>query len=307
MRNSRGGPDAVAGRRGSPRSSPSRHGARSTARTVRRGLRREAGNSRPVFVHWTPASNQPRMNGPMSLRYAYNTNGTGRHRLDDALVLIAEAGYDGVALTLDHHHFDPFAEDWERRAEALRRRLDGLGLASVVETGAHFLLDFRQKHEPTLISAAREGRVRRLDYLRRATDIAAIIGSESLTFWSGVLKPGVGRADADGWLIEGTRGRRRLHARPRRGAGLRARAGDDGVDGGRLRGAGPRRPGAEAGARPRPPAGDGRARARRGRARVRRPARHRAPGGHEAGPPRAPRLRHRRHGRRERRSARCAR
>ena len=140
----------------------------------------------------------------MSLRYAYNTNGTGRHRLDDALVLVSEAGYDGVALTLDHHHFDPFAEDWERRAQALRRRLDELGLASVVETGAHFLLDFRHKHEPTLISAAVEGRARRLAYLRRATDIAAIVGSEALTFWSGVLKPGVGRSDAMGWLKEGT-------------------------------------------------------------------------------------------------------
>jgi D-psicose/D-tagatose/L-ribulose 3-epimerase len=141
----------------------------------------------------------------MNLRYAYNTNGTGRHRLDDALVLVSEAGYDGVALTLDHHHFDPFAEDWERRAEALRRRLDELGLASVVETGAHFLLDFRQKHEPTLVSAAAEGRARRLAYLRRATDIAAIVGSEALTFWSGVLKPGVARHDASAWLREGTR------------------------------------------------------------------------------------------------------
>ncbi len=141
----------------------------------------------------------------MTLRYAYNTNGTGRHRLDDALVLIADAGYDGVALTLDHHHFDPFADDWERRAQALRRRLDELGLASVIETGAHFLLDFRQKHEPTLISSAHEDRVRRLDYLRRATDIAAIVGSESVTFWSGVLKTGVEPSDATAWLHEGTR------------------------------------------------------------------------------------------------------
>ena len=140
----------------------------------------------------------------MSLRYAYNTNGTGRHRLDDALVLIAEAGYDGVALTLDHHHFDALAPDWERRAEALRRRVDEFGLGVVVETGAHFLLDFRHKHEPTLVSASPEARARRLDFLKRATDIAAILGAEALTFWSGVLKPAVGRADATAWLHEGT-------------------------------------------------------------------------------------------------------
>ena len=139
----------------------------------------------------------------MSLRYAYNTNGTGRHRLDDALVLIAEAGYDGVALTLDHHHFDALAPDWECRAEALRRRLDGFGLGVVVETGAHFLLDFRQKHEPTLVSAAAEARARRLDFLKRAADIAAILGAEALSFWGGQLKPGIDRSAAAGWLGEG--------------------------------------------------------------------------------------------------------
>lgn len=48
---------------------------------------------------------------PHRLRYAYNTNGASNHRLGDALTLIAEAGYDGVALTIDHHHHDPFAPD----------------------------------------------------------------------------------------------------------------------------------------------------------------------------------------------------
>ena len=36
----------------------------------------------------------------MTLRFAYNTNGAANHRLDDALHMIADAGYDGVALTL---------------------------------------------------------------------------------------------------------------------------------------------------------------------------------------------------------------
>ncbi len=139
----------------------------------------------------------------MSLRYAYNTNGTASHRLDDALVLMAEAGYDGVALTLDVNHFDPFAADWEAASHKLATRLAGLGLGSVIETGARYLLDPRAKHEPTLVTADAAGRARRVDFLKRAIDVAAILGSEAVSFWAGVPKPGVTRHDAQGWLEEG--------------------------------------------------------------------------------------------------------
>ncbi len=141
----------------------------------------------------------------MSLRFAYNTNGTASHRLDDALVLMAETGYAGVALTLDHQHFDPLRPDWEAGAQALRRRLDDLGLGSVIETGARYLLDPRQKHEPTLLSASPEGRARRVAFLKRAVDVGAILGSEAVSFWAGVPKPGVDRATARGWLLDGLR------------------------------------------------------------------------------------------------------
>lgn len=139
----------------------------------------------------------------MSLRFAYNTNGTASHRLDDALVLMAEAGYAGVALTLDHHHFDPLLADWERRAHALRRRLDDLRLGAVIETGARYLLDPRAKHEPTLLSPTAEGRARRVAFLQRAADVAAILGAEAVSFWAGVPRPGVARQDAEAWLGEG--------------------------------------------------------------------------------------------------------
>jgi len=105
------------------------------------------------------------------LRFAYNTNGTANHRLDDALHLIADAGYDGVALTLDHHHFDPFAPNVAQRAEQLAAQLQSLRLGVVIETGARFLLDPRHKHEPTLLSPEREGRARRIEFLRRAIDV----------------------------------------------------------------------------------------------------------------------------------------
>ena len=139
----------------------------------------------------------------MSLRYAYNTNGAASHRLDDAIRLIADSGYHGVALTLDHHHLDPFADGWRAEAERVAALLASLHLGSVVETGARYLLDPRDKHEPTLVTASAAGRARRVAFLQRAVDVAAILGSETVSFWAGVPKPGVDRTEAFDWLDRG--------------------------------------------------------------------------------------------------------
>lgn len=139
----------------------------------------------------------------MTLRFAYNTNGCAHHRLDDALSLISDSGYDGVALTLDIHHLDPFAPDFPQARRAVAARLRQLGLGCVVETGARFLLDPRTKHEPTLLSSNAEGRARRLAFLTRALEVAAETGADAMSFWAGVPKPGVDRRQASGWLREG--------------------------------------------------------------------------------------------------------
>jgi sugar phosphate isomerase/epimerase len=139
----------------------------------------------------------------MTLRLAYNTNGASSHRLDDALSLIADSGYQGVALTLDHHHLDPFAAEWRAQTERLKQRLDALGLGSVIETGARYLLNPREKHEPTLLNPSLEGRAHRIRFLCRAIDIAAILGSETVSFWAGVPKPDVEPDQATAWLHEG--------------------------------------------------------------------------------------------------------
>ena len=141
----------------------------------------------------------------MSLRYAYNTNGLTSHRLDDALSFLADTGYAGVALTLDVHHLDPFADDAFAQAERVRARCDALGLGVVVETGARFLLDPRVKHEPTLVNPDPAGRERRLAYLRLACDLAEVLQAEAVSFWAGVPQPGVDRDDAWRWLVNGVR------------------------------------------------------------------------------------------------------
>ena len=139
----------------------------------------------------------------MTLRFAYNTNGAANHRLDDALGLIADAGYDGVALTLDIHHLDPFAPDFPDARRRLAARLRTLGLGCVVETGARFLLDPRAKHEPTLLAADPAGRARRVEFLSRALEVAADTGADAMSFWAGVPKPGVLHDQARAWLLDG--------------------------------------------------------------------------------------------------------
>lgn len=129
------------------------------------------------------------------MRFGYGTNGFWDHRLDDALAIIADLGYEGVGLTLDHPHLDPFSPDAAERTARIGRRLSELDLSVVVETGARYLMDPRRKHEPTLVSD--EGTDMRVDLLRRAVRIADDLGAEAVSFWSGVLPAGVGRAE--GW------------------------------------------------------------------------------------------------------------
>ncbi len=139
----------------------------------------------------------------MTLRFAFNTNGCAHHRLDDALTLIAEAGYDGVALTLDIHHLDPFDPDFLLNTRHLAARLRALNLGCVVETGARFLLNPRAKHEPTLVSPDPDGRALRLDFLTRALTVVAETGGEAMSFWAGVPQPGVAPEQAQQWLRDG--------------------------------------------------------------------------------------------------------
>ncbi|PWU53748.1 xylose isomerase, partial [Micromonospora globispora] len=141
------------------------------------------------------------MTGPaVPLRFGYGTNGFANHRLVDALAVIADLGYQGVALTLDHDHLDPFAPGLARRVAAVHRRLSSLGLAVVIETGARYLLDPWHKHAPTLLH---DDPSRRVEFLRRAVRIGADLGAEAVSFWAGVRPPDVPEAVARNRLVAG--------------------------------------------------------------------------------------------------------
>jgi len=145
------------------------------------------------------------------LNYGYVSNGLTGHRLEDAVRLLSDCGYDGVALTLDHVHFDPDAPGMRSRAASLRRLLDELKLSCVVETGARFALDARRKHHPTLLS---EGRERRVRQLTRAIDVAVELEAPVVSLWSGAVPTGMEPGTAWDRLLEGV-GRVVAHAERR--------------------------------------------------------------------------------------------
>jgi L-ribulose-5-phosphate 3-epimerase len=119
----------------------------------------------------------------MTLRFGYGTNGFANHRLADALAVIADLGYAGVALTLDHDHLDPYAPGLAAEVARTADRLREENLAVVIETGARYLLDPWRKHAPTLLH---DDRKVRLDLLRRAVAIGADLGAEAVSCWAGV-------------------------------------------------------------------------------------------------------------------------
>jgi sugar phosphate isomerase/epimerase len=117
----------------------------------------------------------------------YNTNGFAHHRLEDAVEILAELGYRGMAITPDVHHLDPFAPDLPARVATLRERLASHNLRCVIETGARFLLDPRRKHQPTLLSPTTDERQKRIAFLE---DCVAYAGrgdlqADCVSFWSG--------------------------------------------------------------------------------------------------------------------------
>lgn len=136
------------------------------------------------------------------MRLGYNTNGLAHHSLPAAVELLASIGYRSVAITLDHATLNPFSPHNDRDLHEASLLLAAHGMHSVIETGARYLLDPRRKHEPTLVSAP-ESQPLRVEFLCRAIDTAAGLGSDCVSLWSGAVHDGTPRAEAMDRLCAG--------------------------------------------------------------------------------------------------------
>ena len=137
------------------------------------------------------------------MRLGYNTNGLAHHSLPSAIRLLSSLGYESVAITIDHYALNPYAAGFESQLRDIKQILTELNMRSVIETGARYLLDPYHKHQPTLVSPKSAGRPLRIEFLRHAVDMAASLGSDCVSLWSGALASGESREDGFRRLLEG--------------------------------------------------------------------------------------------------------
>lgn len=126
------------------------------------------------------------------MRIGYNTNGLAHHDPIQAIELLADLGYQSVALTIDQATLNPFRERWEEQLERIAEALQRVKMESVVETGARFLLNPNRKHWPTLMASQSRERAERIAFLKHCIDIAARLDSQCVSLWSGKSDDEVG-------------------------------------------------------------------------------------------------------------------
>ena len=120
----------------------------------------------------------------------YNTNGLAHHDPFDALELLAEIGYQSVAITIDHGWLSPRDAQSEVQLQRIKDFLKSNQLGSVIETGARFLLDPHNKHAPTLLDPDPERVQIRIDFLKYCIDVGVELESNCVSLWSGIKPSG---------------------------------------------------------------------------------------------------------------------
>ncbi len=124
------------------------------------------------------------------MKLGYNTNGLAHHEPLQSLQLLADVGYESVAITIDHNFLNPFSELRHSQLEQVATFLNEHEFGSVIESGARFLLDPNIKHAPTLLDPDDSRAQRRTGYLKYCIDVAATLNSCCVSMWSGAKPAG---------------------------------------------------------------------------------------------------------------------
>ncbi|MCA8934950.1 MAG: sugar phosphate isomerase/epimerase [Planctomycetes bacterium] len=140
----------------------------------------------------------------MTFRLAFASNAMKRYSLDDAIDLVADAGYQGMEILLDiPHAFPPNVKDDD--VKRWREKLDARGLA-VSNCNSFMLYGIEGCHRPSWCERDPERRKLRVEHTRDCLHLAAKLGAPTIsTEPGGPIDEGVTREQAADWFEEGIR------------------------------------------------------------------------------------------------------
>ena len=140
----------------------------------------------------------------MSFRLAFASNAMKRYSLDDAIDLVADAGYQGIEILLDvPHAFPPQVKpaDFKRWREKLAARK-----LAVSNCNAFMLYGIEGCHRPSWCERDPARRKLRVEHTRQCLHLAAELGAPTIsTEPGGPIDEGVTREQAADWFEEGIR------------------------------------------------------------------------------------------------------
>ena len=129
------------------------------------------------------------------MRLSFSTNAYGKQSVYDAIVRIADIGYEGVELLADAPHLNPLLltpSDLEKIGSLLTQK--GLLLANINANTSmcYYGRSFWEPlFEPSLSNPDPEGRRWRIDCTKRCIDMAYLLGAPGICITSGKMVPGI--------------------------------------------------------------------------------------------------------------------
>ncbi|MCF6229119.1 MAG: sugar phosphate isomerase/epimerase [Planctomycetes bacterium] len=140
----------------------------------------------------------------MPFKLAFASNAMKRYSLDDAIDLVADAGYDGIEILLDiPHAFPPDVSDAD--IKRWREKLDARSL-QVSNCNSFMLYGIEGCHRPSWCEKDPERRKLRVEHTRQCLYLAEKLGAPTIsTEPGGPIDEGVTREQAADWFEEGIR------------------------------------------------------------------------------------------------------
>jgi len=137
------------------------------------------------------------------MQLGYHTNGMTQHGLFDGLNLLAKAGYQSVAINIDHGWLSPKDTGVKSAVQSVRALLQEKEMSCVVEANANFLLDPGNCGFPSLMEHDPGDVESRMRYLKYCVDVAAELGADCMSMRSGLTPQGLTFDQAMGRLVDG--------------------------------------------------------------------------------------------------------